>query len=76
MNEAEQAAHDYIANILDQAYDGWLTHQEAVAAAQGSLERFRPRCPKCSSVVSFTPWQGNLRAARCGKCQHLWKEAM
>jgi hypothetical protein len=75
MNDRELATHDYITAILDQAADNVLSHHDALWAIQGSLESFRPRCPSCASVVSYTPWSSGVRAARCGRCSHVWKEA-
>ncbi len=75
MNDRELAAHDYITVILDQATQGFLSYQDVASATYNSLESFRPRCPACGSVVSFTNWYDGLRGAQCRRCPHRWKEA-
>ncbi len=76
MNDDELATHDYIAAVLEQAADKLIDYYDVTRSLQGPLESFRPRCPRCGSVVSFTPWVDALRAARCGRCSHVWKEAV
>jgi hypothetical protein len=76
VNERELAAHDYITAVLDQAADNVLSHRDAICTIQVPLESFRPRCPSCASIVSYTPWIDGVRAAKCGRCWHMWKEAV
>ncbi len=76
MNAREHACHDYIKAILDQAHRKELDYHDVLYSIEPTLRSYRPRCPKCSGVVDFTPWFDELRAARCGRCSHTWKEAL
>lgn len=75
MSEDELIAHDSIELTLESLQYGQISHRTALGIMQLPLESFRPRCPKCWSVVAWTPWVEGLRAARCGRCSHGWKES-
>jgi hypothetical protein len=75
MNEHELVAHDYITLFLDAAAQKRIDYMELLHGTEASLRSFRPRCPMRWSVVAITPWVDGLRAAKCGRCGHGWKEA-
>jgi hypothetical protein len=76
VNPDEQAADDAIHVILDAAVYDQIGHKTALHMMWRPMETFRPRCPKCRTAVAWTPWQAGLRAAKCGRCSHGWKEAL
>ena len=75
MTLAEVQAHLFIIGTVNDAIEqGW--HWSIVQdMTWKKLEVFRPRCPKCRTAVAWTPWIDGLRAAKCGRCKHGWKEA-
>lgn len=75
MNAREQVSHDYIAMFLDASAQGRIRYMDFLQGTDQLFKSFRPRCPVCWSVVSITPWVNGLRAAKCGRCWHAWKEA-
>ncbi len=75
MNDDELATHDYITEILDRAHDNLIGYPDLLAVTDGPLRSFRARCPRCSSLVSFTKWAEGLRGAKCKRCPARWKEA-
>ncbi len=75
MNSREQVAHDYIELFLDAAIQQRIGYMDVYQGTYDSLCAFRTRCPSCLGIVSHTDWSDQLRAAKCGRCGHGWKEA-
>ncbi len=75
MNARERVSHDYIALFLEAAVQKRIDYHDVLHGTEPLLKSFRPRCPVCTTPVAFTPWVDGLRAAKCGRCAHGWKEA-
>ncbi len=70
---AELAAHLRITAAADLAHRCLISDREALIAMEPLLYEFRPRCPACAGILSFTPWVDGLRVVSCG-CGFKTKE--
>ncbi len=70
---AEVAAHSRILTAAELAHLSLISDREALIAMEPLLRKFRPRCPACAGVLSFTPWVDGMRVASCG-CGFKTKE--